>query len=197
MAVTAAYATAQQYRNVTGKTDMADDAEILTDLTAVSRYLEGRLGRHFTKDVSAVKRIYLPEENVTALRVDDMAEAPTSITLDTGGDGQYATVLESADYELLPFNADKGPEPRPYTKIRMLNGVFYKNVRVKVKAKFGWPDVPTAIERATIQITAILRLESPRATRRISELGEAIDASQDAQSIVRQLTDSYKRVRYI
>ena len=201
MDITNSYATPSQYRSVVGKTDTAQDGDIQTDLTAISRFLEGKMGRFFTKDDSAVERVYVPHDNVTAIWVDDLAETPTAVKLDTGGDGQFATTLESTDFELLPLNADKGPEPRPFMQIGMTPwgnyGYFQKKVRVQVTAKFGWPSVPDAIQRATIQLTAILRLETPRATRRIAELGDVMEASPDAMSIIKQLTDRYKRVRYI
>jgi hypothetical protein len=194
MAVTDAYATADQYRSATGKTDASSDAEIMTDLTAISRYLDGKLERFFSQDDSDVSRIYVPTDNLAVIYTDDIVTV-TSITLDTAGDDTYATALTS--YDLMPFNADKGPEPRPYTRIGQRSSYFTKDVRVKVTGTFGWPAVPEAIQRATIHLTAILRIESPRATRRISELGDVMETSDDAMSIIRQLTDRYKRVSYV
>ena len=108
----------------------------------------------------------------------------------------FATTLATTDYELLPLNANRGPEPRPYTRIGMTSWGKYSSFsageRVEVTAQFGWPAVPEAIQRACIHLTAILRLETPRATRRIAELGDVIETSQDAQFIVKQLVDQYK-----
>ena len=50
--------------------------------------------------------------------------------------------------------------------------------------------------RATVHLTAILRLESPRATRRIAELGDAVEASPAVQGIVRDLASAYRRVQF-
>ena len=196
MTINAAYASSIQYRAVVGMTDTGQDADILTDLTAVSRYIEGKLRRFFNKDAAAVSRVYIPGENTIAIWVDDLAAAPTAIKLDTGRDGLFATTLTATDYELLPFNAIREPEPRPYTSISMTPwgkySSFNEGERVQVTATFGWPAVPPAVQRATIHLTAILRLESPRATRRISELAETIETSQDAQFIVKQLVEQYK-----
>ena len=196
MAITDAYATAVQYRAVTGKTDTAVDAQILIDLKAVSRYLEGKLGRFFNVDAADVARIYVPENNLVSIRIDDLSADPTSIEIDEDDDGTYAATLAATDYELLPHNADKGPEPWPYTRIGMTPwgdySCFYKGIRVKVTGKFGWPAVPTAIQQATCNLTAILRLETPRATRRIAELGDVMEASPLAQNIVQQLIRQYK-----
>ena len=201
MAVTDAYATAAEYRASIGKTDVADDDEIKDDLKAISRYIEGKLGRFFNSDAEDVSRTYTCPATSDTLRVDDLPADPTSIEIDTNTDGTFDETLDSDDYELLPVNADKGPEPRPYTRIRLTKwgdyGAIYKGQRVKVTGKFGWPSVPEAVKRATIHLTAILRLETPRATRRIPELGEAIEASPDAQHIIRQLTDNYRRIRYV
>lgn len=200
MSIDSAYASAAQYRTVTGKTDTAQDADILIDLKTISRYLDGKMQRFFTKDASDVIRVYIPAKNAKVIWVDDISAAPTTVKLDTSGDGTFATTLASTDFELLPLNADKGPEPRPWMQIGMTPwgnyGGFTEGVRVQITGKFGWPAVPEAIQRATIHLTAILRLETPRATRRIPELGEAIEASPDAQRIIRQLTDKYMLIKY-
>lgn len=183
-----------------GKTDVADDAQITTDLTAISRFLDARMGRFFSRDVTPVARVYLPGVLGAGLVVDDMAAAPVAVAIDTARNGTYATALLSTDYELLPRNAAWEPEPRPWTEIRLLpwgaRRTFAAGTLVRVTAQFGWPAVPLAIQRACIHLTAILRLETPRATRRIPELGEAIEASPDAQRIIRQLMDPYRLVRY-
>lgn len=196
MAVSDAYATVSQYRSVIGKTDTAQDGDIQTDLLAISRYLDGKLGRFFTQDAAAVARVYVPTKNSTSIQVGDLAANPTSVKLDTNQDGVFETTLTATDYELLPLNANKGPEPWPFNEIGLTPwgdySLFYKGIRVEVTAKFGWASVPDAIQRATIQMTAILRLETPRATRRIAELGDVMEASGDAMNIVRQLAGKYK-----
>ncbi len=201
MAITDAYATAAQYRAVTGKTDTSQDANVLIDLKAVSRYIDGKMGRFFNVDASDVARVYVPADNLKSLWVDDLSATPTTIKLDTGGDGTFTTTLEATDFELLPLNADKGPEPRPYTRIGMTPwgnySGFEKNIRVQITGKFGWPSIPVAIQQATIHLAAILRLESPRATTRIAELGDVMETSRDAQNIIYKLADRYKRVKYL
>jgi|SRR5690554_699755 len=186
MPVANSYATAEEYRNSIEMTDTGKDTDIIRDLEAVSRHIDSRMSRFFIKDTEPVTRTYVVPATSTSLWVDDIAEIE-SIEVD-------GAVIE--DYELWPYNADKGPEPRPYMKIISPTG-FCRGQRVKVTAKFGWPAVPAAIKSATIQLTAILRLESPRATRRIEELGSTIEASPDAQSIIRQLMDGYKRIKYL
>ena len=188
-----AYATAAEYRSVIGKSDEAQDTDINQDLQAISRHIDGKLGRFFGKDEENTARIYTIAEASPYIWIDDLSESPESIQVDTNGDGTFETTVEPGDYNLLPLNADKGPEARPWTRVEL----SFPGQRVEITGKWGWPAVPAAIKRATIHLTAILRLETPRATRRIAELGESIEASPDAQSIIRQLTDAYKRYRYI
>jgi hypothetical protein len=220
MAVIDAYATVENYRAVISKSDAGEDAEILTDLTAISRYLDKKLSRFFTKDVAAVTRTYTPgpagvarpgwaeAENPYAagglqrvLYIDDLVVL-TSIKIDEDHDGSFAdeTALVASDYQLQPLNAAVGSEPRPYTGIELTEwgtkNAFTPGTQVEVSATWGWPAVPQAIERATIHFAAILRLESPRATRRIAEGFEgAIETSRNAQDIISELEKHYKRVR--
>lgn len=218
MAVTDALATAAQYRAVVGKTDVGADADVLTDLTAVSRMLERELGRFFTKDAAPVTRTYYvpgaggsvafgwaesenPFVNSPLRRqidVDDLAAAPTTLVVDEDGDGEVsddAAWTISTDYVLLPTNADKGSEPRPWTTIAVptwsSKGGFWAGARVDVTAVWGWPAVPAAVSRAVCQLTGILRLESPRATSRVSELGDVISTSTEARTIVDRLARQY------
>lgn len=196
-----AYATAAEYRAVVGRTDTGQDAQITTDLTAISRFLDERLGRFFGKDDADTTRVYVVPTTQAHLWIDDLSAAPTSVKLDEDLDGVFEVTLAATDYELLPLDAAQGPEARPYTRIRLTpwgtRSAFAAGTRVQVTGRFGWPAVPALITAATIQLTAIYRLETPRATRRIPELGEAIEASADAQQLIRRLTEQYERVRYV
>tara|TARA_Y100000310_G_scaffold15565_1_gene15614 strand:+ start:392 stop:1009 length:618 start_codon:yes stop_codon:yes gene_type:complete len=201
MAVTDAYATAATYRGLVSKSDTGEDAEILTDLTAISRYMERRLGRWFTVDASAVARVYettLLSNQPKSLFIDDLV-ALTSIKVDEDDDGSFAdeSAWASTDYELLPHNATDGPEPGPYTQIHIppwSSKDLWGNHRVEITATFGWPTVPSAIEQACVQLTGILRLETPRATRSVNVGAETVlETSRAAQDIVTGLSAVYAR----
>ena len=198
MAIADAYATAAQYRASIDKSDVAEDTEILEDLATISRYIEGKLGRFFNKDAADVTRNYFVPVTSRFLWVDDLSADPTTVAIDDDADGTCEETI--TDYQLHPLNADKEPEAKPFTRLYLppwhTRGAFYKGQLVEVTGKFGWPAVPAPITRACIHLTAILRLETPRATRRIPELGDAIEASNDAQNIIRQLTDVYQKVQY-
>lgn len=195
--IVTAYATVEQYRAVTGKTDLEADTQIEEDLLAISRYLDATLRRYFGQ--SAVARTLIVPRTSDTLWTPDLAEAPTSVKADEDEDGVCETAITG--FEVHPLNAALEPEPRPYTRIHLPSWasrtLFLEGQRVEVTAIWGWPAVPLAVNRACIHLTAILRLETPRATRRIQELGETVEASPDAMSIVRKLTDAYQVVGYI
>jgi hypothetical protein len=185
------YASVEDYHNLTGKTDTASDAQIYIDLSAISRYLDGKLGRYFCKDSADTTRLYLPDRAIATLYIEDVVSV-TEVAL------EYSDGFEAiTDYLLLPLNADKQPEPRPFNAIKLRNSTFPADYQVRVTGIHGWPAIPDAIQRATLHLAAILRIESPRATRRVSELGDVMEASPDAMSIIRQLTDRYRRVSYV
>ena len=200
MAVTDAYATAATYRAMLSKSDTAEDAEILTDLTAVSRYMERKLGRFFTTDASNVTRVYQNTRYTNqpkALFVDDLVSINT-LKVDENDDGTFGeSAWASTDYELLPRNAADGPEPAPYTEIFIPSWSTkdtWGRHRVEINGKFGWPSVPSAIERACVQITGILRLETPRATRSVNIGTETtLETSRQAQEIVSALMNVYAK----
>lgn len=194
MAVTDAYATAAEYRASIDKVDTSEDAEILIDLNTVSRYIEHRLaGRFFTKDASDAVRIYKPKWPTT-LYVDDIVTL-TSVKVDADLDGTYETTLTSGtDFELTPRNAADGPEPAPYECLERLTGSWVTTSRVEVTAVFGWPSVPGPVKAACIQLTAILRLETPRAQSTMTDLGQVVSINANARNLIEDLIRHYGMV---
>ena len=209
MAISDAYTTALLYRAAITMTDTADDVEILRDLKAISRYIERRLGRFFTIDASDATRVFAigvegahPVNGNKSLWITDLSAAPTSIKIDKDNDGLFTdeTALAATDYELHPLNALVGPEARPYTRIDITpggdEGAWPHGHRVQIIGKWGWVTIPDAIVQATIQLTAILRLESPRATNRVpDDVAGAVETSPVGQAIVRQLMNVYQKVQ--
>jgi hypothetical protein len=203
MAITDAYASAATYRAVLDKSDTAEDAEILTDLTAVSRYIERKIGRFFTTDASNVSRIYRAtrySQDPKSLFIDDLVSV-NSIKVDTDDDGSFSDedAWASTDYELYPLNAADGPEPAPYTKLFIPSWStkdLWGQHRVEVNGKFGWPAIPSAIERGCVHLTGILRLESPRATRQVNiGMESVLETSRQGQEIINELVLAYANRR--
>ena len=207
-AVTDAYATALIYRGIADKDSTADDTEILSDLTAISRYIERKVGQFFNKDAAAVDRIYAGSGE-TRLCLDGHHLVPGISTLT----GLVVKVDLNADYDVTdsgesltinthfwasPQDAALGSEARPWTDLDIVPGnsvisIWPKQERaVQVTAVYGWPAVPDAIVRATCHLTALLRLETPRSTTSRSDLGEILGASREAQNIIADLQRQYQ-----
>lgn len=204
-AVTDAYATAAEYRAGIKKTDSSVDTAILADLKAMSRVIETAAGgRFFTKDAAAVAMLFDKPWRVDRdtgfyrLRVGDIAAVTNfEIKVDTDRDGSFAdeTAWAAGDYELWPLNAALGAEAWPWDTIAIptwSNQSVPSGLRVQVTAIWGWPAVPEAIKRACIELTGILRLETPRANRTMNlSLNEVTSMSRQAADIVSTLQEAY------
>lgn len=207
MALSDPYATVAQYVAEVTKSDSSDNARIAAHLLAMSRVLDSELGRCFNKDDTAVARYFNAEERgydyercgyLRSLEVDDIADGEDLvIAIDTGRDGTYATTLEASDYQLRPRNALVQAEPRPYTEIFLpgytgaTRGAWLPGEDLRITAKWGWPSVPQAIVTACIQLTAILRMESPRASQQMSAPNMVVRTSKEAQDIIDRLMQPY------
>lgn len=210
MAVGDAYATAAIYRGIADKDDTSEDAEILLDLTAVTRYLTRKLGQYFTVDAAVVARIYAGN-GTNKLYLTDHEHVPGISTLT----GLVVKVDLNADYDVsdsgetltidthfwaTPLDADKGAEARPWTALELVPGNAITSIwpkqphAVEVTAKFGWPAVPDAIVRATCHLTALLRLESPRSNVTRTDIGDILSTSSEARGIVMSLMEQYRGV---
>lgn len=215
MAIGDAYATAALYKTQRDKDGAGDDTALARELIAVSRYIDQVTGQSagFNVDASDVTRVYVaPGGSPTrwdwaesenpwlyggvkrVLEIDPMVSA-TTIEVDESKTGSYDLTLAATDYELLPRNASKGPEAKPYRQIELTSWgdvvAWPAGSNVRITGKFGWPAVPSAIVSATIELTAIFRMESGRATSRVNEVGTVINTSAAGQSIVRELVRAY------
>jgi hypothetical protein len=202
MAIGDAYATAAIYRDVIEKTDAGEDAEVLDDLKAVTRYIEKVLSAFFgdtgsltwTWDTYGGTRFYAPRP--WAFKND----TPT-VKVDLAGDFSPSTVLaKDTDFWFGPWEAASLPEAEPYSFLQLIpTSAILSNWPTQMRAievtgNLGWPAIPKALERATIHLTAILRLETPRATEQIPQgIEAAVRLSAPAQNIVRQLMEAYRR----
>ena len=215
MAVTDAYCSEPEYRAAKKQESSADAMINAQYLSAASRYIDTKLDRKsgFNKDAADTFRIYevrasgrvvegwAESENpwkygglTRVLEVDDLVSV-TSITMDDSRSGSFSTTLSTNDYELLPLNAAKGSEVRPYTQIGMTSWGAYtawpNGARVKVTGIHGWPSVPESIKIATIEIAAILQLKSVYATDRINEMNDVVNTSPMARALLMGLMTNY------
>ncbi len=201
--ITAAAATAAEYRLEHNKDDESEDGIIETDLLGVTRYISRRLGQTFGKDAADVARLfYIPRlGDARTWYFDDITLVSlTELKTDENGDDTVDTVwTEDTDFRCWPLNAPLGAEPEPYTGLHIplhANTSLWwtANKLVKVTGIWGWPAVPEPIKRGVIHLTAILRLETPRAKREVSPMGEVLGASPVAQSIIYDLIRDYGRI---
>lgn len=152
----------------------------------------------FNKDASPTTRVVYPTASGRSLVVPPIAaSAGIVLKVDSNliGDFSGYTAIPDADYELLP--RDAALMGLPYTEIYIppwassSTYLWANDVPVQVTATFGWPAVPEAIKRATVELTAIVRLESPRGTNRIDDFGQVLSVSRKARDIVDELMWMY------
>lgn len=213
-AVNDPYASASEYRTgiSPNKSDTSGDTEIDNDLLAVSRWLERRLGRFFNQDAAAVERDFVapasgpinpeaenPWKNAGAwsplLHLDADLVSVTAITTDEDGDNTPETTLTAA-YRLLPLNAALGPEPAPYNAVQLLSGGWPSGRLVRIEGIWGWPAVPAPIKRGVINLTALLRLETPRASTTTDSMGMMTSTNREAKGIVDDLVRLYMKASF-
>lgn len=208
MAIGDAYCSTATYRALLGKSDTAEDAEILDDLTGISRWMERKLGRHFTQDAAAVARAHYAGRDLVitdggrGLWIPDVAtKTGFALKRDDDQDGVFSDETAwtiDTDFQLWPLNAENEPEAQPWRKIVIptwsAKDLFAAGDYLQITSKEGWPAIPKPIERACAHITAHVRLETPRATKRIAEgIEGAAEESEFAANIIAQLALAYGR----
>lgn len=224
MAVSDAYATAQEYLAGIDQDDTSDVGEIQFVLSAVSRLIDKRVSpdgdRFFTQDAAAVQRFFthpgggetvwidgiVPVERGSArLWVSDIATATDLVVkVDLAFDYSYSTTLTiDTHFFLGPVNAPLGPEPQPYTFLDLVpnnSTIFAWPTRlngISVEAIFGWPAVPEAIKRATIAITKQLRdLSKEPYTLTLENLEQRLPLTSGGVRILDDIVARYSRKEY-
>ena len=129
-----------------GSTFLDDDIEIA--LQAASAGIDEAQGRTYGKSDEDEVRVFSPD-NRELLWIDDLAAEPTTVRVDTAGDGTFETWTQDTDFRLGPLNAEiKG---KPFTSIRAKNrGLPVGDFSiVEVTGIFGWPAPPSQIVEAT------------------------------------------------
>ena len=173
--------------------------ELGRQLSAVSRWIEWRCGQQFARDAAAVARVFVGDGTPRLWLETNLGATPTAVAIDVNNDGSYAGAVAAGSLEPWPLNAAIGPEARPWRALDLRPWAtdytsWPAGLRVRVTAVWGWPAVPEAVRQACVQLTAILRIESPRATSTVDELGRAIGMSSAASRIVDSLLEAYPRV---
>lgn len=156
--------------------DANDNARAERALNAASRQIDAHTNRRFWQDSALVGRKFRADDAVCCL-VDDISTVTGLVVqVDTGGDGNYATTLTIDTHFLVkPYNAAAEVPVWPYDELEIVDttgGTFPTGARpgVKVTAKFGWPAVPTDVEKACI-IQATMLFKAGEAAFGAAQLG--------------------------
>jgi hypothetical protein len=154
--------------------DTSRDALLSNAISAASRGIDRDTGRRFWLDPDPVTRTFDPVRRVVCddsgdrLLVDDIGDA-TGLTVESGFSGAYSPITT---FETGPDNAIL--RGRPVTSLLLTAGVWgYRNTRVRVTARWGWPEVPEEIAQAA-QIQAMRlyrRKDSPEGVTGSAEWG--------------------------
>jgi hypothetical protein len=133
--------------------DVADDAVIEDLIEAASRDIDKFCARQFWAESSDSTAYYTPEAS-DILFILDYASI-TSVSTDDTADRTWATTLDPADFDELPFNHTAEGLPITRLEIAPLSSEGFPIVSkgVKIVGKRGWPSVPDDIKSACLEIT--------------------------------------------
>lgn len=143
------YLTVDEFKARIGIQATNADDVLLGILKGASRQVDNWCGRRFNQSDADSVRYF-------TARAGDMLALPDTVSLseiatDTTGSRVYATVWETTDYDLYPFDA--ADIDWPYTELRVSP---YGTLRfpdlarsIRLTGVFGWPAVPDTIREAT------------------------------------------------
>lgn len=192
----ASYATLaelRQWLNITA-TDTSMNPLLTKALLSASRQIENRTNRKFWLDALASQRIYNPGRRIvrtlqsqTRVLVDDIGST-SGLIVEIGSGSSWTAIT---DYETWPENANTIGLPI-YELSRTYQLWQYSTYdRLRVTARWGWPNVPDEISQATLLLAARLygRQSSPIGVAGFNDLGVVRVGRRDPD--VDALLDNY------
>lgn len=160
------YTSVEELKDRLGITTTASDLACQKAIQAAARAIEGHCGRHFYQVQQT--RTFVPYD-IWEQPLDDVVSL-TALNIDTQGTGVFDQAwVQNVDYQLATgiweFNQLASGELRPYTQARVINGAaggkFFPFIwpfaplnRVQAIGTWGWPEVPFAVQQATLQVAA-------------------------------------------
>jgi hypothetical protein len=171
--ITNGYCTLDDVKAALRISDTVDDDRISLAVDAASRQIETECSRYFYQDAGVTDRRFVSNDP-WLVEVDDISTSTgLVVTSDYAGDGSFSTTWNALDYQLEPINNRmEGESPWPTTAIRAIRSLYfpvwggisyprpYTQALVKVSARWGWPSVPTPIQKACIvQAIAIFKAD--------------------------------------
>lgn len=190
------YATVEELAANLGIDDDDDDVILQRVLTSASRAVDNHCRRRFWKDSTPVAR-YFAACGRGAVKVDDIADSTVTIETDDDDDGTHETAWTSADFVLLPRNAEADGEPWRRIRSSSTSALWFPRGegRVKVTATYGWPAVPSAVKDATLFQAARLyhRKDTPFAVAEVAQGETAMRLLSSLDPDVITLLAEYRR----
>ena len=203
MAISNGYATLAQIKSALriASGDATDDALLEMAVESASRLIDAYCGRNFI-NAGTVTRYY-NTENPYVVQIDD-ARSISQVQTSTGLDGVYDTTWTigtaggQGDAQPEPINDYLGGVVWPFTRIRAIGDYSFPTGpenSIKVRAVFGWPNIPVTVTQATIlQSSRIFsRLQSPLGVAGFGDMG-IMRVSRGLDPDVVQLVEGYRRV---
>jgi hypothetical protein len=149
------YVTAAEMKHYAHISDTDDDAEVAWAVTTASRAVDRHTHRQFGLVAAPEARYYTARYHRRLGRwvvdIDDlMTSTGLEVMADLSDTGTYTDELD--ELAMRPVNA--APEGRPWTRLVVLpdsaNQPRANDAGVEVTARFGWTEVPVAVEQATL-----------------------------------------------
>jgi hypothetical protein len=203
VAIANGYATLAQIKSALriASGDATDDALLEMAVESASRLIDAYCGRNFI-NAGTVTRYY-NTENPYVVQIDD-ARSIAQVETSTGLDGVYDTTWTigtaggQGDAQPEPINDYLGGVVWPFTRIRAIGDYSFPTGpenSIKVRAVFGWPNIPVTVTQATIlQSSRIFsRLQSPLGVAGFGDMG-IMRVSRGLDPDVVQLVEGYRRV---
>ncbi len=177
MSLLSSYATAAEYRSRVNMQDTSSDAEILAQLTAVSRMLEYELRvcpgffnvgspgevRYFTPPISAGRVLRLVDERGLQHCISTIAT--DGIAVDTDNDGTYNYTVDPTGETWVvprPYNAAGLGEPWDTLELLSRSAATFSSwppypKGVRLTGTWGWAAVPGIVLDLTVKLTRDMR----------------------------------------
>lgn len=157
--------------------DSVDDTRIELAVKAATNMIQQYCQRQFTTDTVASSRVYVAENVNLVMTEDFYTISGLVVATDGGRNGTFSTVWTAADYQLEPLNSEMYGETWPYHTLRAVGGLYfpmyYGEALVRITAKWGWAEIPSAIKQAAIiqSITVFKSSDAPFGATPFAETG--------------------------
>lgn len=150
------YCTVDMLKSAFKDNRTADDLEYHSACFAASRSLEQYCQRVFYRTEEETRT--LNPTSSTCLKLPPFYDLVSVTSLEVGGSAWSGTSYQLLCDDGTP-NINAGPEPKPYVKIRAINGTYPAPTSgrldvVEITGVWGWPSVPWAIKKAAEIIAA-------------------------------------------